>query len=78
MTAVTELSEKFSMRKNDPSSQANMQRMMRNFRIYEQLVQTFDPELNNMVLVAINSDINEVRKSVARLLLYYVKSNELN
>ena len=66
------------MRKNDPSSQAKMQRMMRNFRIYEQLVQTFDPELNNMVLVAINSDINEVRKSVARLLLYYVKSNELN
>lgn len=77
--SVNELIEKFGQRRNDPSSQAKMQRMMRNFKIYDHLIQTFEPKLNNVVVPNLTPiPISEVRKSVARLLLYYVKGNELN
>ena len=51
---------------------------MKNFNIHELLVQNFSPKLNGLVLEDIKCNIDEVRKKVAKLLVYFVVGNETN
>ena len=51
---------------------------MRNFKIYENLMEIFNKQLDNRPMISNKSHINEVRKKVARLLNYFVKGNEIN
>jgi hypothetical protein len=52
--------------------------MIRNFKIYENLMEIYNKQLDNRPMISNKSHINEVRKKVARLLNYFVKGNEIN
>ncbi len=69
-SVVTDLNERFTFRKNDPSSQAKMQRMIKSFNLHDLLVRIMGFEIES-------PSKNQVRMGVSRLLLYYVKSNEI-